>query len=133
MTTAFMTALAEGLLAGNRNDEALTVIDNAIKLIEINGDFYIMPEALRVKGNILEELLPADLTRAENIYLQSIALADERAALGWKLRAATSLGKLYQKQGRRDRCVTLLTPVYQTFNEGFETFDLVAANHLLEP
>jgi predicted ATPase len=48
------------------------------------------------------------------------------------LRSATSLARLWQKQGQSDRALALLAPVYQQFNEGFETADLLAAKNTLD-
>ena len=46
--------------------------------------------------------------------------------------AATSLARLWQRQGKRDAARTLLAPVYAWFTEGFDTRDLVEAKALLE-
>jgi predicted ATPase/DNA-binding winged helix-turn-helix (wHTH) protein len=131
MTSAFMTALAEGLCATQRHDEALDAIDATTQHVHRRGDFYILPEVLRVKGMILENRSDTDLSQAEKIYLESIELAERQGALGWKLRAATSLAKLYDAQGRRDQGQALLLPIYAKFSEGFETSDLITTRRLL--
>jgi len=41
-----------------------------------------------------------------------------------ELRAAMSLGSLWQGQGRPKKARDLLTPIYEWFTEGFETTDL---------
>lgn len=53
-----------------------------------------------------------------------------RAALD--LRAATSLGRLWQRQGKRDATRALLAPIYDWFTEGVDTRDLKNAKALLE-
>jgi hypothetical protein len=45
-------------------------------------------------------------------------------ATSWKLRAATSLARLWQQQGKRQDARDLLAPVYGWFTEGFDTADL---------
>ena len=47
-------------------------------------------------------------------------------------RAAMSLARLWQQQGRRAEAPNLLTPIYGWFTEGFDTADLQAAKALLE-
>ena len=48
------------------------------------------------------------------------------------MRAATSLARLWGKQGRREEACHLLTPLYGSFTEGFDTADLKEAKLLLE-
>ncbi len=55
-----------------------------------------------------------------------------RAARSLELRAATSLARLWQRQGKRDEARALLAPVYDWFTEGFDTADLKDAKALLE-
>ena len=49
-----------------------------------------------------------------------------------ELRAAMSLARLWQGQGKKDEARDLLAPVYNWFTEGFETADLKDAKALLE-
>jgi adenylate cyclase len=48
------------------------------------------------------------------------------------LRAATSLGRLLQRQGKREDALRQLAEVYGWFTEGFDTADLKEARTLLE-
>jgi predicted ATPase len=48
------------------------------------------------------------------------------------MRAATSLARLWRKQGNRSEARALLAPVYGWFTEGFDTRDLVEAKALLD-
>ena len=49
-----------------------------------------------------------------------------------KLRAATSIARLWRNQGKRDEARELLAPVYSWFTEGFDTLDLKEAKALLD-
>src|SRR5262249_3374914 len=49
-----------------------------------------------------------------------------------ELRAAMSLGRLWQQQGKRAAACELLAPIYGWFTEGFDTADLREAKGLLE-
>ena len=59
-------------------------------------------------------------------------MARRQQAKSWELRAALSLSRLWQKQGRRDAARALLAPVYSWFTEGFDTADLQEAQALLK-
>ncbi len=48
------------------------------------------------------------------------------------MRAATSLARLWQGQGKKEEARELLAPVYDWFTEGFDTKDLQEAKELLE-
>jgi hypothetical protein len=43
-----------------------------------------------------------------------------------------SLGRLYQRQGKQEQARILLTKIYGTFTEGFDTMDLGEAKALLD-
>jgi len=49
-----------------------------------------------------------------------------------ELRAAMSLSRLWQRQGKMTEARQLLTDIYGWFTEGFDTADLKAAKALLE-
>jgi predicted ATPase len=49
----------------------------------------------------------------------------------FELRAATSLARLWQHQGKRAAACALLAPLYAWFTEGFDTRDLKDAQALL--
>jgi hypothetical protein len=59
-------------------------------------------------------------------------VARHRQAKSWELRAATSLARLWWRQGKRAEAYELLAPVYGWFTEGFDTPDLQEAKVLLD-
>jgi predicted ATPase len=59
-----------------------------------------------------------------------VARCQEAKAL--ELRAAMSLSRLWQQQGKRAEAHALLAPVYGWFTEGVDTTDLQEAKALLE-
>jgi len=66
--------------------------------------------------------------KAEDSFRTALAIAHEQ---GYELRAATSLARLWLKQGRRGEACDLLAPVYAWFTAGFDTADLKEAAALL--
>jgi predicted ATPase len=71
--------------------------------------------------------------RAEaETWLQRILdVARRQEAKSLELRAAMSLARLWQQQGKRAEAHALLAPVYNWFTEGFDTADLQEAKTLL--
>ena len=129
MTTVFATALAEGLAAQNLFDEALHTVDDAIAQIDDHGESFDMPEMLRVKGDILARCgKPAE---AANELQRSLALARKQCALGWELRGAVSLGRVWHRTGRAGEARTLIAPLLARYQEGLSTRDLLAAKDFL--
>jgi hypothetical protein len=55
---------------------------------------------------------------------QALDLARAQQAKSLELRAAMSLSRLWQQQGKRTEARELLAPVYGWFTEGFDTADL---------
>ena len=64
-------------------------------------------------------------------YLRALHLAHQAGAPMWKLRAAMSLCRLWQRQGQADRGRQVLTEAYAALTEGFATADLQEARVLL--
>ena len=58
-------------------------------------------------------------------------MAQIQQAKSLELRAATSLSRLWQQQGKRQEAHDLLAPIYGWFTEGFDTADLQEAKALL--
>jgi predicted ATPase len=67
----------------------------------------------------------------EACFLQALAIARRQQAKSLELRAAVSLGRLWQRQGKRIAAHQLVAEVYEWFTEGFDTADLQEAQTLL--
>ena len=59
-------------------------------------------------------------------------VARRQEAKSLELRAAMSLSRLWQQQGKQIEAHALLAPIYGWFTEGFDTADLQEAKALLE-
>ena len=69
---------------------------------------------------------------AEAGFRQAIAVAQAQGAKSMELRAATSLARLWSKQGKRTEACERIAPLYGWFTEGFDTPDLEDAKALLD-
>lgn len=131
VTTELSLLLAKGFSSSHRFDEGLRTINETIELIEANGDFLYMPEALRTKGVILLSMPRDSNEGAESCFAQSLEWSRRQGALSWELRATTELAKLALSRGQLKKARALLLPVFDQFTEGFDTADLKAAEQLL--
>jgi predicted ATPase len=78
------------------------------------------------------ENAPDAVAVAEGHFWQALEWARRQGALAWELRAATSLARLWQDQGRTKVARELLAPVYDRFTEGFGSLDLKIAKSFLD-
>jgi predicted ATPase len=70
--------------------------------------------------------------RFERISWASGDSAQKVALAPLELRAALSLSRLWQRQGKRAEAQQLLAEIYGWFSEGFDTADLQEAKALLD-
>ncbi|MBI3801357.1 MAG: tetratricopeptide repeat protein [Deltaproteobacteria bacterium] len=69
---------------------------------------------------------------AEACFLKAIEIARKQPAKSLELRAMTSLARLWQQQGKKDKAHQMLAEIYGWFTEGFDTKDLQEAKALLD-
>ncbi len=127
----FELALAKGLVAIGECAEALALVDETIRLIGARGDLLHMPEALRIKGNVLLSNSQHRTDEAEACFRQSLGWSRRQGAQSWTLRAGVDLAALWAVKGQWDRAWALLHPIVERFTEGLDTADLKAARQLL--
>ena len=95
--------------------------------VDHTGERHYEAVVYRIKGEILRN---AEL--AEECFQHALAVARHPQARSWELRAALSLSRLWQQQGKHTAARELLVPIYSWFTEGFDTADLQEARALLE-
>ena len=110
-------------------DEAVTLLDDALQIVERTGERWLEAELNRHRGRLL--LRQGHSEAAEELYRKALSIAAEQEAKLWELRAAVSLARLCRDQGRRTEARDLLAAVYGWFTEGFGTPDLKEAKALL--
>jgi predicted ATPase len=124
--------LAEALAETGAVDEAIAMIDEALRRCRQNEERWCVPELLRIKGRVLARTGEAATAPAEDALRQAIEEARRQGALSWELRAALCLAQLHVARGEGEAARALVAPVYARFTEGFDTADLVAARALTE-
>jgi predicted ATPase len=101
-------------------------------VVEKSGVQQWEAELYRLKGALLLQQTVPDAQQAEACFCQALATARRQQAKSLELRAAMSLCRLWQQQGKRIEARELLAPLYGWFTEGFDTADLQEAKALLE-
>jgi predicted ATPase len=123
--------LAEVHRSLGQPEAGLTALSEALALVETTGERYYEAELHRLKGELLLQHAAPEVSHAETCFQQALDIARRQQAKSLELRAAMSLGRLWQ-QGKRQEARTLLAEVYHWFTEGFDTADLQEAKGLLE-
>jgi len=126
----FIAFLASACEIAEQIGEALTLLDDALQIVERTEERWFAAELNRHKGQLL--LRQGHVEAAEELYHKALRIAREQETKLWELRAAASLARLRRDQGRRGEARDLLTPVYGWFTEGFDTADLKEAKALLD-
>ena len=121
---------AELLDASGQTDNALGMIDDALAQVEEYDERWWQAEILRLKGTML--LGRGNESDASALFQRAITVAHSQGAKSLELRAATSLARLWQNEGRSQDARELLAPIYRWFTEGFDTSDLMEAKTLLD-
>jgi predicted ATPase len=130
--TYYLMMLAEAYEKGGRTAEGLRVLAEALTLVDKNGERWREAELHRLKGELLLALPTDRQAEAEACFQQALAVARRQQAKSSELRAAMSLCRLWQRQGKCIDARELLAPIYGWFTEGFDTADLQEAKALLE-
>ena len=127
----FEILFAQCLQKKGHAEGALAALEAAVVQIDSTGYNVWEPEVYRSMGDLLLRLNSSASAKAEVSYRRAIERARSQEAKSWELRAATSLARLWQNQGKRQDAYELLAPVYGWFTEGFDTEDLLEAKALL--
>jgi predicted ATPase len=108
------------------------VLAEALEIVHDTGERWAEPELFRLTGELLLRQDVPDATQAEACFQRALVGARCQQAKSWELRAALSLSRLWQQQGKREEARHLLAEVYGWFTEGFDTADLQDAKALLQ-
>jgi predicted ATPase len=127
----FRALLAEAYGKVGQTEEGLTVLAEVLADVHTTGLCYYEAELYRLKGELLLQAAGRG-GEAEACFRQALDVARRQRAKSLELRAAMSLSRLWQHQGKRAAARELLAEIYGWFTEGFDTADLQEAKALLE-
>jgi predicted ATPase len=127
-----LTLLADAYGQCGQSEAGLALLTTALTEAQAHGIRYIEAEIWRLTGLLLLRRAVPEPSRAETCFQQVLAVARSQQAKWWELRAALSLSRLWQQQGKHTEAYDLLVPIYGWFTEGFDTAYLQDAKALLE-
>ena len=125
--------LAQALGRIGRDDEGLAAALEAVNLVGETGEDGAAADLYRIQGDLLLARATADgrpVTQAAECLTRAVAIARAQQARSWELRASTSLARIYHQQGKAADAVGLITPVLNSFTEGHDTSDVIAARRV---
>jgi len=128
----YLTMLAEAYAHVGQPAEGLAVLADALTRVDNTGDRWREAELHRLRGELLLTFSVDNDCEVETCFHQALTIARQQQTKSLELRAAVSLARLWQRQGKRATARQLLAPVYGWFTEGFDTADLQEARVLLE-
>ena len=128
----FLALLAEVYGKAGQAEAGLSVIAEALALMDKIGEHDHEAELYRLQGELFLRHAVPDAPQAEACFQQALTVASHQQAKSLELRAALSLSRLWQQQVKRTEARQLLADVYGWFTEGFDTPDLQEARALLD-
>ena len=123
-SAVFFTMLARCYARAGRVGDGLRVVAEALAMTAETGERSEDAELHRLHGELLLQTPDAASGAAEAALLRGLRVAREQGARAWELRAAISLGRLWQHGARRHEALRLLADLEAQFDEGRETPDL---------
>jgi predicted ATPase len=132
-----LARLAEAYGKVGQGEEGLSVLAEALAVVDTTGERVNEAELYRLKGQLtLQPQGPGPKLQceeeAEAYFHKAIEIARRQQAKSLELRAVMSLSRLWQQQGKKEEAHALLADIYGWFTEGFDTKDLQEAKALLE-
>jgi predicted ATPase len=130
--SSYLALLAEAYGKGGQPKDGLAALAEALTAVQEHRICFNEAELHRLKGELLSRLEPPALTEGEGCFRLALEVARRQQAKSLELRAATSLGRLWERQGKSAAARDLLAGIYGWFTQGLDTVDLRAARTLLE-
>ena len=151
-----LALLAEAYSKVGRTEAGLKLLDEALAAVKKSGEHCWEGELQRLRGEMFlndergtrndeRQKKAATMSsvqhssfsvhrfeEAEACFQRALEIARQQEAKSWELRAALSLARLWQGQGKNDNARQILEESYGWFSEGFDTKDLQEAEALLK-
>jgi class 3 adenylate cyclase/predicted ATPase len=128
--TFYLGHVASARAIAGEGQAGLAALDQAREIAEATNERFFEAELYRLRGTMLAALGNKDA--AEAALRRALTIAEHQGARWWELRAAASLARHLNEEGKRGEAYSVLHPVYGWFREGFDTRDLQDAKALLD-
>jgi predicted ATPase len=150
----YLALLAEAYGKAGQAEDGLAALAEALTVMDKTEERFYEAELYRLKGELtlqkeargwrletgptspqassLKPQVSGEVAReAKGYFHKAIEIAQRQQAKSLELRAATSLARLWQQQGKREEACKILAEIYGWFTEGFDTVDLKEAKAFL--
>ena len=127
----YLSLLAEVYGKKGMVHEGLQILSEAFEEVQNIEERWWEAELFRLQGALVLQQPNPELEKAETSFHQALEVARRQHSISLELRAAISLYRLGQQQGRRNDAAKFLVEVYDRFTEGFDTPDLMEAKGIL--
>jgi predicted ATPase len=127
----FAALLAEAYGKSGQTNEGLKIVNEELANARVTECCCYQAELHRIKGELLLGKAAEDEQQAEACLANALTIARSQSAKSLELRAAMSVSRLRQRQGKFQEARYLLNEIYGWFTEGFDTADLKQAKALL--
>ena len=112
-------------------EQGSSLLDKAAGTLRSSSGSTLLPAFFRLKGELLLAVNPDNVAEAELWLQRALNVAQELGAKMFELRAALSMSRLWSAQGKNEKGSNLLRGIYERFDEGFTTADLMDAREFL--
>jgi predicted ATPase len=129
--TRLLARMATACLEMGQIEEGLAAVAEAQGVKCAFDERYMEAELYRLNGEFLLRK-GGDEGEAAELFQQALDVSKRQQAKSFELRAAMSLARLMQKQGKQKEAYELLSPTLGWFTEGFGFPDLKEAQSLLK-
>jgi len=130
-STGILSNGADACLRTGDPATARSALDIAFTFRDETGECFWESEMARISGEICLASGAGDDVEAERQFQEALQAAKSQGAKSLELRAAMSLAKLWQEQGKQKEAYELLSQIYGWFSEGLDSGDLKQADALL--
>jgi class 3 adenylate cyclase/predicted ATPase len=137
MRPYYLALLAEVYGKVREAKQGLDLLAEAQVAMNNSGERWWEAEIYRLRGELtlkqtdMQNPESESQKEAENCFFQALNAASRQRAKSLELRAALSLSRLWQRQGKKTEARDVLAEIFGWFTEGFEKADLVEAKKLL--
>lgn len=125
-----LTLLIDAYSLAKQYAQGVSLVTETLAFVAETGEQYWNAEFHRLKGEFLQAQ-GGRVNEIELCFQEALTIARQQGAKSLELRAAISLARLWQQQGKGDEARSLLAEIYGWFTEGFDTADLQEARALL--
>ncbi|MFQ5927824.1 MAG: hypothetical protein ACE5MH_10375, partial [Terriglobia bacterium] len=127
----YMSILAEAYERAGQTWKGLAALAEATEVVNNTGERIWEAEVHRLRGELLLKEGGSE-SEVQGCFRHALDVSRRQEAKSLELRAVMSLGRLWQKQGKKEEARQMLAEIYGWFTEGFDTADLKEAKALLE-